>query len=285
MNDECQRPPGRIMPIEGVAIAGVGDDSEHAEPWSVAQSENNGWAGALPPIKTRRQCETAEYIGITKPETPPAWVPEIRPPNPDETPIPVAPRAAGGLRIGFVTGALIAAIGLGWAGGWNLYRLFVPSTKLQRHAHHDGARGRTQEIASGATNVHEISLLPSNDPDPSHSVVRQSPASDAQPAVSSPVSPIVQQNTTSLNVAAAPVQPAEKKFRPRLTPTPDTRPKTIPGWTVRDVFGGTAVLEGPGGIRKVSVGDTIPGVGRVDSIVRWGNRWIVATSRGLMTMN
>ena len=152
----------------------------------------------------------------------------------------------------FVTGALIAAIGLGWAGGWNLYRLFVPSAKLQQHAHRDDARGRTQEIALGATN--EISLLPSNDPDPSHSIVRQSPASDAQPSVSSPVSPIVQQNTTWLNVAAAPVQPAEKKFRPRITPTPDTRPKTIPGRTVREVFGGTAVLEGPGGIRKVSVG-------------------------------
>jgi hypothetical protein len=111
MNDECQRPPGRIMPIEDVAIAGVGYDAERAEPWSGAQSENNGWAP--PPIKGRRQCENAEYIGITKPETPPAWVPEIRPPNPDETPIPVAPRAVGGLRIGFVTGALIAAIGLG----------------------------------------------------------------------------------------------------------------------------------------------------------------------------
>ena len=30
-------------------------------------------------------------------------------------------------------------------------------------------------------------------------------------------------------------------------------------------------------------GDTVPGVGRVDSIVRWGNRWIVATSRGLIS--
>jgi len=30
-------------------------------------------------------------------------------------------------------------------------------------------------------------------------------------------------------------------------------------------------------------GDTIPGVGRVDTIVRWGNRWIVATSSGLIS--
>jgi hypothetical protein len=29
-------------------------------------------------------------------------------------------------------------------------------------------------------------------------------------------------------------------------------------------------------------GDTIPGVGRIDSIVRWGNRWIVATANGLI---
>jgi len=29
-------------------------------------------------------------------------------------------------------------------------------------------------------------------------------------------------------------------------------------------------------------GDTVPGVGRIDSIVRWGNRWIVATASGLI---
>ena len=30
------------------------------------------------------------------------------------------------------------------------------------------------------------------------------------------------------------------------------------------------------------VGDTVPGVGRVYSIVRWGNRWIVAAANGLI---
>jgi hypothetical protein len=29
-------------------------------------------------------------------------------------------------------------------------------------------------------------------------------------------------------------------------------------------------------------GDTVPGIGRIDSIVRWGNRWIVATDGGLI---
>jgi hypothetical protein len=64
---------------------------------------------------------------------------------------------------------------------------------------------------------------------------------------------------------------------------PETRPTTIDGWTVREVIGGTAVLQGPDGIWRAKTGDTVPGVGRVDSIVRWGNRWIVATSRGLIS--
>ena len=41
------------------------------------------------------------------------------------------------------------------------------------------------------------------------------------------------------------------------------------------------VLQGPTGTWTVSVGDTVPGAGRIGSIVRWGSRWIVATSKGL----
>jgi hypothetical protein len=69
----------------------------------------------------------------------------------------------------------------------------------------------------------------------------------------------------------------------KRTPTPDTRPTTIEGWTIREVRGSTALLEGPNGTREVAVGDTVPGLGRIESIVRWGNRWIVATSNGLVT--
>jgi len=58
---------------------------------------------------------------------------------------------------------------------------------------------------------------------------------------------------------------------------------TIEGWTVREVVGGTVILEGPNGIFKAIRGDAVPGVGRVDSIVRWGNHWIVATTKGLIS--
>ena len=66
----------------------------------------------------------------------------------------------------------------------------------------------------------------------------------------------------------------------KLTPTPETRPTTIADWMLRDVIGGTAVLQGPNGILRVTLGDTVPGLGRVNSIVRWGNRWIVSTTKG-----
>jgi hypothetical protein len=69
----------------------------------------------------------------------------------------------------------------------------------------------------------------------------------------------------------------------KLAPVPETRPTTIEGWTLREVMNGTAVLEGPNGTLRVTRGDTVPGVGRVISIFRWGNRLMVATSRGLIS--
>jgi hypothetical protein len=55
------------------------------------------------------------------------------------------------------------------------------------------------------------------------------------------------------------------------------------GWTVDEVIGGRAILEGPNGLITAGRGDHIAGVGQVDSIVRWGNYWIVATSSGLIS--
>jgi hypothetical protein len=71
--------------------------------------------------------------------------------------------------------------------------------------------------------------------------------------------------------------------RAKLTPWPDTRPTTIAGWTLREVDNGGAVVQGPNGVWRVTRGDTVPGVGKVESIVRWGNRWLVATSSGLIS--
>jgi hypothetical protein len=96
-----------------------------------------------------------------------------------------------------------------------------------------------------------------------------------QPKVLSPTSAGSRQDNGS-NMSA-------RKPR-KLVQVPETRPTTIQGWTLRNVVDGTATLEGPGGsIWKAARGQTIPGLGTVDSIVMWGNRWIVSTSRGLIT--
>jgi hypothetical protein len=45
--------------------------------------------------------------------------PEIRAPRRDERLVEVTPHSGWGLRAGFVTSALITALGLGWVGGWS----------------------------------------------------------------------------------------------------------------------------------------------------------------------
>jgi hypothetical protein len=119
----------------------------------------------------------------------------------------------------------------------------------------------------------------------------QLPAAREQPAVTQE-QPAAKQEQVARNVATP--QAVEQDVRPKtsssprqprakLTPWPDTRPTTIAGWTLREVTNGTAVLQGPNGVWRVTRGDTVPGVGRVESIVRWGNRWLVATSTGLIS--
>jgi hypothetical protein len=89
--------------------------------------------------------------------------------------------------------------------------------------------------------------------------------------------------------SAGPSSPAASGFGrrpdilPRSIPFPETKPTTVEGWTVRDVIGGKAILEGPDGIWRAARGDSVPGLGRLESIVRWGSRWIVVTDGGLIS--
>ena len=79
--------------------------------------------------------------------------------------------------------------------------------------------------------------------------------------------------------------PAARDPNPQLrpSPVPETKPTTIAGWTVREVYGEKAILVGPDHVWTVRPGDTVPGVGRIDTIVRWGSHWIVATTAGLIS--
>ncbi len=56
----------------------------------------------------------------------------------------------------------------------------------------------------------------------------------------------------------------------------------VEGWVVRDVYRGTALIEGRMGMIEVDKGDTVPGLGRVDAIRKQDGRWVVVTSKGLI---
>jgi hypothetical protein len=74
---------------------------------------------------------------------------------------------------------------------------------------------------------------------------------------------------------------------PVPTPAP---PKTdiarlpkVEGWVLRDVNRGGALIEGRQGLYEVYAGDPVPGLGRVDAIRKQDGRWVVVTSKGLIS--
>jgi hypothetical protein len=170
------------------------------------------------------------------------------------------------LSVMLTTGALLAALGLGWIGGSSSYHFFAPSP-----SHNQLTSSSARKLGSEPEAICITRLESGRE------------ATRSAPSTTKVVTP-TQPTSVSPKASEVAVQHQAKSLsRSRATPTPDTRPTTLPGWTVRDVVGGAVVLEGPDGILKVTRGDTVPGLGRVDSIVRWGSRWIVATSRGLIT--
>jgi hypothetical protein len=207
-----------------------------------------------------------------RPASPHPW--DFFSPNQDEVLALLKPSGDGKRTIILVGSALVVGLGLGWACGANS-AAFNPITQTEVPSH------RFPEIKSsgksdGARRTASTSGL-------------QTPPGMSSPAGASPFAKAeaAPPGGTRLSVdwASTPgAAPATTTLTARepLAPVAETRPTTIEGWTVLDVRGGTVVLEGPDGIRTAARGDTVPGIGRIESIVRWGNRWIVATASGLI---
>jgi hypothetical protein len=189
-----------------------------------------------------------------------------------------------------MAGALMAAVGVGWIGGWNSYDFLAaaPASPPSKHVL------KVRPCSSGESTC----------------VARRSdresiPASGGRKVVATPNSEVVgvdeivapcQQGSRCVGetglaadrsapalIEAALARHDRLKGRSVQVPVPETRPATIEGWRVRQVVGDKAVLEGPNGMVTASRGDDVSGVGRVDSIVHWGKYWIVATSMGLIS--
>ena len=205
--------------------------------------------------------------------------------NRDEVLALLAPSEHPRRTLWLVTAALAGGFGLGWA-----VACYGPATisALNPTAQMETASRRMPDTKSGGKAESTRKIASATDP--------RTPPGLRQPStVSASVAPKLlakassgPQSAETSNPASSVVE-ADTTVTGSLEPTgplasvPETRPTTIVAWTVLDVRGGTAVLEGPDGIRMAARGDVVPGIGRIDSIVRWGNRWIVATDRGLIS--
>ncbi|MGY4282690.1 hypothetical protein ACVWXO_001910 [Bradyrhizobium sp. LM2.7] len=187
-----------------------------------------------------------------------------------------------------VTGALIVGFVFGRAGGFAWYGP-ITFASLNSTTQTETPSRRTAETKSGRKTEglrKTASILTLRTPPGASQISADGASISAKPTAawsdgaylsgdaSSSTSQAVQADMT-VTGSIAPSAP--------LMAAPETRPTTIEGWTVLDVRGTTAVLEGPDGVRMATRGDTVPGIGRIDSIVRWGNRWIVATAAGLIS--
>jgi hypothetical protein len=159
-----------------------------------------------------------------------------------------------------VGSALVVGLGLGWGCGANI-AAFNPITQTEMPS------PRSPEIKSSGKSDGARRMASTS-----------GPQTQTPPAFPSAGAPFARAG------AASPAAQANTALTARepMVPVAETRPTTIEGWTVLDVRGGTVVLEGPDGVQTAARGDTVPGIGRIDSIVRWGNRWIVATASGLI---
>jgi hypothetical protein len=164
-----------------------------------------------------------------------------------------------------VTAAILASFALGWAGGLN-WPQFASELRLIAIALQEAPAPHIVEARSTGR---------------IDAIRKTTPAVDPVTVGSIPKPPVLLPAARPASQANAAASPVIAMRQPPLA-APETKPATIPGWTVVDVRDGTAVLEGPDGIRMAARGDTIAGVGRVESIVRWGSRWVVATANGLI---
>jgi len=93
-------------------------------------------------------------------------------------------------------------------------------------------------------------------------------------------------STTQATAAASDVTGSVKQQTPVPMvlgePPQNLKPPVVPGWVLRRVYDGAALIEGRDGIIEVETGTITPGLGRIEGIKRLDGRWVVLTSRGLV---
>lgn len=87
-------------------------------------------------------------------------------------------------------------------------------------------------------------------------------------------------------MTAAPSSARAGMAEPSETGALPDKPKSSPtdNWALREVYDGVAVLEDrKRRLVEVGLGDTVPGVGRIEAIERRGKAWVAVTRQGVIT--
>src|SRR5215831_718590 len=299
MDDEGQRPPGTIGALWAAPGKKIGAEPKQLDLWPAAQPTNDASKAAVDREEQRAACIDESAPGRASAETaklkflpmivPPAALScdyEIRAPRRDAFEMSAAFAGVPWLHPALVTGALAVALGVGWIAGASSSRFFAPApaaTPIQQASAPSCARDPNQEIACGAkADRQAMAGAAAKAAGPGASGFNRGHERSRSPQFASAAANKDPLTTNSIAPTAA-ATPERAKVLPRPVAMPETRPTTIEGWTIREVVGGTVVLDGPSGAWRAAQGDTVPGIGRIESIVRWGSRWIVATSKGLIS--
>ena len=287
MDDAGQRPPGTIGALWAATEIKIGAEPKQLDLWPAAHSANNASEAAAGSEElcaasvddsgpTRAPEQRAKFLPMIVPPSASSCDHEIRAPRRDEFTLAAASAGAPWLHPAVVTGALAVALGVGWIVGASSSRFFSPAPaapSVQQASAPSCAREPSQEIACAAkADRQAMAGAAGKAAGPGASGLNRGHERSRSPQLASAGANKDPLTTNSIAPASA-----------RPVAVPETRPTTIEGWTIREVVGGTVVLDGPSGAWRAAQGDTVPGIGRIDSIVRWGSRWIVATTKGLIS--
>src|SRR5215475_8398879 len=298
MDDAGQRPPGTIGALWAATEIKIGAEPKQLDLWPAAHSANNASEAAAGSEElcaasvdnsgpTRAPEQRAKFLPMIVPPSASSCDHEIRAPRRDAFTLAAASVGAPWLHPALVTGALAVALGVGWIVGTSSSRFFAPApaaTPIQQASAPSCARDPNQEIACGAkADRQAMAGAAAKAAGPGASGFNRGHERSRSPQFASAATNKDPLTTNSIAPAAA-ATPERARILPRPVAMPETRPTTIEGWTIREVVGGTVVLDGPSGAWRAAQGDTVPGIGRIDAIVRWrGRRWILATTKGLIS--
>ena len=77
--------------------------------------------------------------------------------------------------------------------------------------------------------------------------------------------------------------PDGRKIEPNQNARAASGAASLPGYVLRDVFDGKALVESRSSLALVAPGSNLDGAGQVESIERRGDAWVVKTTHGIIT--